>query len=71
MHPLYRDPDGVTAMDVVNLLSAQELREIIKKYGEDHMAKDIAYAVVEARYVTGKITTTQQLAEIIENVFKG
>ncbi|XP_062595760.1 probable methyltransferase-like protein 15 homolog [Saccostrea cucullata] len=65
-----RDPDSVTAMDVVNHLSVQELRDIIKKYGEDHIANQIAHAIVEARYVMGKITTTKQLAEVIENVFE-
>ena len=59
----------ITAMDVVNNLEADDLYNIIKKYGEERNARRIATSLVEARYAFGKITRTKQLAEIIESVF--
>ena len=49
-------------MDVVNNLEADDLYNIIKKYGEERNARRIATSLVEARYAFGKITRTKQLA---------
>lgn len=66
-----RNPDGVSAADVVNHLTGQELKHIIKKYGEDPLANKISHAIVSARNVSGRISTTKELADIIENALDG
>ena len=53
-----------TAADIVNHYSEQELYRIIRDYGEDRFAKNIAKHIVKARQ-EAEITTTGQLNEII------
>lgn len=57
---------GISAYDLVNDLTLQELTEIISKYGEEKFAKSIAKAIVKQREVS-KINSTLQLAEIIKS----
>jgi 16S rRNA (cytosine1402-N4)-methyltransferase len=62
------DPDGpVTAADLVNSASAEDLMRIFREYGEEPHARRIA-----ARIVTGRVakpfTTTMQLALAVEEV---
>lgn len=66
-----RFPGQPTAADVVNLLSEFDLAKILKKYGDEARAKKIAHGIVNARAAFGKITTTQQLADIINSIFPG
>ena len=54
----------VTAASMVNNLDQDELERILGKYGEEPRAKSIAAGLIAAR----PITSTQQLAEIIENI---
>ena len=72
----YREEDGpldmrmdqrqtLTAKDIVNTYSESELYRIIRDYGEDRFAKNIAKHIVQARAVQ-EITTTGQLNEIIK-----
>jgi 16S rRNA (cytosine1402-N4)-methyltransferase len=56
---------GVSAKDIVNTFSWQELAEIISKYGEEKYAKQIAQGIVRAREKE-PVETTLQLAEIIK-----
>jgi len=56
--------DSLSAEDVVNTYSRENLSNIIKKYGEDKLAWKIAGAIVEARAIE-PITTTTQLADVI------
>lgn len=57
---------ALTARDIVNGYSESELYRIIRDYGEDGFAKNIAKHIVRAR--TDKpIETTTELAEIIKN----
>ncbi len=56
---------GVTAADLVNSLSTGELNELFINYGEESNSRRIARAIVQAR-VKEKITTTRQLAQVIE-----
>lgn len=56
---------GVSARDLVNNLSWQELARIISRYGEDKCARGIAMGIVKAREES-PIETTLQLAEIIK-----
>lgn len=66
-----RDPDQPTAADVVNSLDETDLANIFRKYGEDKRSKKIAHAIVEARSAFGRITTTRELAGIVESVCEG
>lgn len=55
----------VTAKDIVNTYSEMELFRIIRDYGEDQFAKNIAKHIVKARE-QAPIETTFQLNEIIK-----
>lgn len=57
--------DGMSAADVVNTMSASDLRRIFQIYGEEKQAKRVAEAIVEGRQ-KGEITSTGELAAIIE-----
>lgn len=57
---------GLSAKDVVNTYSENELYRIITNYGEEKFAKKIASNIVKARE-TQEITTTFQLSNIISD----
>ena len=56
-----------TAADIVNGYSEMELYRIIRDYGEDRFAKNIAKHIVREREIH-PIETTLQLAEIIDTM---
>lgn len=58
---------GISAGDVVNQASEEELADIFYYYGEEKAARKIAHAIVTAR-TNAPITGTHQLAEIIRQV---
>lgn len=65
------DPtSGPSAADLVNRLTAQELTDIIRRFGEDQHARRIARAIVDARE-RGPITQTAALAEIVQAAVGG
>lgn len=53
-----------TAADIVNGYSEMELFHIIRDYGEDNFAKNIAKHIVKAR-AEKPVETTGELSEII------
>ncbi len=55
---------GVTAAQWLATADESDLREIIKNYGEERFAKQIAAAIVAARMV-GPISSTRQLAALV------
>lgn len=57
---------GVSARDVVNDFSAEELSRILFEYGEEKFARSIASNIVKEREIS-PIETTLQLAEIVKN----
>ena len=57
---------GVTAADVVNEYSTEELTRVFREYGEERFAHRIARAVVAARG-RSPLRTTTQLAELCDN----
>lgn len=60
------DPTGaVTAADLVNTLSEDELARILREYGEEPFARRIARFLVEAR-ARSPIATTGELVEIVK-----
>ena len=54
-----------TAADIVNDYTEMELFRVIRDYGEDKFAKNIAKHIVRARE-NGRIETTDQLVELIK-----
>lgn len=57
--------EGVSAKDLVNTLSWQELAGILSRYGEEKNARSIAQGIVRARK-KAPIETTFQLADIVK-----
>jgi 16S rRNA (cytosine1402-N4)-methyltransferase len=57
----------ITAEHIINTASERELTEIFFKYGEEKKSKKIARAIVEQRKIK-PITTTRQLAQIVEKL---
>ena len=57
--------EGVSAKDLVNTMSWQELATILSRYGEEKNARSIAQGIVRARQ-KAPIETTLQLAEIVK-----
>ena len=57
---------GVSAADLVNNLSWQELAKIISTYSEEKFAKNIALAIVKEREIS-PIETTEHLSEVIKS----
>jgi 16S rRNA (cytosine1402-N4)-methyltransferase len=55
---------GETAAHWLANASEQQIREVIKNYGEERFAKQIAAAIVAAR-ARGPVASTRQLAEIV------
>ncbi len=63
------DPDrGISAAAWLQSVEEQELKRVIRKYGEERQAARIARAIVAVRE-TGAITTTKRLADAIASVF--
>ncbi len=56
---------GLTAQDVVNDYSEEELREILKKYGEEEYAYNIAKEIVKTREEK-RIETTFDLNDVVK-----
>ena len=57
---------GMSAADLVNNLSWQELAKIISTYSEEKFAKNIALAIVKEREIS-PIETTEHLSEVIKS----
>lgn len=55
----------LTAADIVNTESAENLARMFRTYGEEMRAKRIANAIVKARTDKGPFTTTSSLADLI------
>ena len=55
---------GVTAADVLNTYSADELARVLKEYGEERFARRIAAAVVRERERT-PLTSSARLVELV------
>ena len=63
------DPDDtVTAYDIVNKFSLHELERILRDYGEERRARQVARAVIRARKKE-RIETSLQLAVLVKSVF--
>lgn len=58
--------EGLSAYDVVNEYTAEELTRILFEYGEEKFARGIVGGIIKARN-SAPIKTTGELAEIIKN----
>lgn len=58
---------GVTAADWLSYVDEKELVKVLFEYGEERFARRIAHAIIEKR-VVAPITTTRELAKLIEDV---
>ena len=63
-------PEVLTAADVVNDWEEVNLEKIIRGYGEERFARKIARGIAERRKL-GRIKTTADLVEVIENSVPG
>jgi 16S rRNA (cytosine1402-N4)-methyltransferase len=62
------DPDGaVSATDIVNAMSADQLERIFRSYGDEPFARKIAQRIVRDRLIR-PFATTRDLAEMIEAI---
>lgn len=67
----FRCPEQLTAADVLERATEEELARIIKFYGQEKRAKKIARAIIDARYMFKKLETTKELAQLIESTLGG
>ena len=58
---------GLSAADLVNSLSEEDLADTIYEFGDERYSRRIAHAIVEAR----PITSTRELAEVIKAAVPG
>jgi 16S rRNA (cytosine1402-N4)-methyltransferase len=58
----FNPEQGLTASDIVNRFSEQELAELIQRYGEEPHSRRIARHIVQNR----PITTTAELAQLVK-----
>jgi 16S rRNA (cytosine1402-N4)-methyltransferase len=56
---------GKTVAELLATISEQQLGEVIKHYGEERFAKQVARAIIKERTDGRAITTTGQLAKIV------
>ncbi len=56
---------GKTVAELLSTISEQQLGEVIKHYGEERFAKQVARAIIKERTDGRAITTTGQLAAIV------
>lgn len=63
-----RDPNQLSAREVLANANEHELYKIFKIYGEEKKAAKIAQAIIEARYLFKNIETTHELVDIVNSV---
>lgn len=62
-----RDPDQITAREVLATANEGELYKIFKVYGEEKKAAKIAQTIIQARYMIKNIDTTQELVDVVNS----
>lgn len=62
-----RDPNQITAREVLATATEQELYKIFKIYGEEKKAAKIAQTIIQARYMIKNIETTQELVDVVNS----
>lgn len=62
-----RDPNQITAREVLATANEHELYKIFKIYGEEKKAAKIAQTIIQARYMIKNIETTEELVELVNS----
>ncbi|XP_047504325.1 probable methyltransferase-like protein 15 homolog [Pieris napi] len=62
-----RDPNQITAREVLATANENELYKIFKVYGEEKNAAKIAQTIIQARYMIKNIDTTQELVDVVDS----
>ena len=62
--------DAPTAADLLATLSEFDIADIIYRFGEERLSRRIARRIVERREAGEPVTTTRQLAELLERTVK-
>ncbi|CAG4984168.1 unnamed protein product [Colias eurytheme] len=62
-----RDPNQITAREVLATANENELYKIFKIYGEEKKAAKIAQTIIQARYMIKNIDTTHELVDIVDS----
>lgn len=62
-----RDPNQITAREVLATANEQELYKIFKIYGEEKKAAKIAQTIIQARYMIKNIETTDELVDLVNS----
>lgn len=62
-----KDPDQITAREVLATATEQELYKIFKIYGEEKKAAKIAQTIIQARYMIKNIDTTKELVDVVNS----
>ena len=60
---------GLTAEDIINDISEEELADIIFQYGDEIKSRKIAKKIIEERKKQ-RISTTKELSEIVSSCLK-
>lgn len=61
---------GITAAEFLETATAAEIREVIKNYGEERFAVQIAQAIVARRAEGPRLATTGELAALVKDVLR-
>lgn len=62
-----RDPNQITAREVLATATEDELYKIFKIYGEEKKAAKVAQTIIQARYMIKNIETTHELVNIVDS----
>lgn len=62
-----RDPNQMTAREVLATADESELYKIFKVYGEEKKAAKIAQTIIQARYMIKNIDTTHELVDVVNS----
>jgi 16S rRNA (cytosine(1402)-N(4))-methyltransferase len=66
-----RLPGMPTAADVINTLETDSLTKIFRIYGENKVARKLAQAIVDARFMMMSIKSTIQLSQLVSSIQGG
>lgn len=61
---------GLSAADVVNTFTEEDIANIIYRFGEERQSRRIARAIIHEREENGPLQTTRALAEIVRSVVR-
>lgn len=62
-----RDPNQITAREVLATANEHELYKIFKIYGEEKKSAKIAQTIIQARYMIKNIETTKELVDLVNS----